>query len=292
MNAAMVAEHHSGVGLMPRTAGRCSMLNYTDSIAALAHDIVRRVQPLSHIDLSRTLVFARFGRTGAAGAYATCHSLNLPTSDAGYFFWKDPITGQLVKRSEYFVTCSPRVVVGGRALDYLFSYCLPRFCDQTLTNALKRDRYPSEPEWVAKLDTIVHELYHVDPEVPGLRRVMTADGHPAMRHHSPDFFEHVTWCVRAYLASRPDPALLEFLSYDFNGLSHRYGRVVATTFRTYPSYPQRYPVPLSPQPLEPVTNVESLRGLRRQTEYTSADLITRAFTQSGTARWAPTLVPA
>ncbi len=281
MKAVTVADHRSEIGFMHRLSGCCSLLNYTDAITALAQDIVRRVEPLSHIDLSRTLVFARFGRSGTSGAYATCHSLNLPTSEAGYFFWKDPTTGQLVKRSEYFVTCSPTVEVDGRPIDYLFSFCLPRFCDQTLTAALKRDRYPTEPEWVAKLDTIVHELYHVDPEVRGLRRVTTADGHPAMRHHSPEFFEHVAWCVRTYLASRPDPSLVEFLSYGFDALSRRYGCVVATTFSRFPSYPQRYPVPLSPQPVEPVTHVESLRALPRKTHYTADDLTTRAFSLSG-----------
>lgn len=289
MNAAAAADHRSGVQVSTSPSGCCAMLNYTDAITALAHDIVRRVEPLAHIDLSRTLVFGRFGRTRASGAYATCHALNMPTSEAGYFFWKDPLSGQVVKRSEWFATCSPTVEVDGRRIDYLFSYCLPRFCDQTLTKALKRDRYPHEPEWVAKLDTIVHELYHVDPLAPGLRQVTTADGQPAVRHHSPEFFAHVSHCVQAYLASRPDPALLDFLACDFDQLSRRYGGVTATTFMNFPSYPQRFHVPVSPQPPWPEAHIEPLPAPPLKTRYTRADLTTRVFTAGATQR---VLVPA
>ena len=45
--------------------------------------------------------------------------------------------------------------------------------------------------------------------------------------------------VTQYLTSSPDPAMLEFLRYDFAGLTARYGGVVATTFRAS-SYPRRY----------------------------------------------------
>ena len=46
--------------------------------------------------------------------------------------------------------------------------------------------------------------------------------------------------AKQYLATRPDPTLLEFLKHDFAGLNARYGRVTGTAFRTFPSFPQRY----------------------------------------------------
>ena len=49
---------------------------------------------------------------------------------------------------------------------------LPRFCDQSLERSRKAELYPQgTPAWVAKLDTIVHELYHIDPDESGIRRV-------------------------------------------------------------------------------------------------------------------------
>ena len=64
------------------------MINYTERIALLMQDVVRRTPLLSFIDLSEVLIFARFGRSDAEGAYATCHCLTLPESEPGYFFWR------------------------------------------------------------------------------------------------------------------------------------------------------------------------------------------------------------
>ena len=58
------------------------MINYTERLTLLMQDIVTRVEPLSFIDPASFLVFARFGRSGAEGAYATCHCLCLPTGGA------------------------------------------------------------------------------------------------------------------------------------------------------------------------------------------------------------------
>ncbi|MBA3271448.1 MAG: hypothetical protein H0T71_13145, partial [Acidobacteria bacterium] len=136
-------------------------INYTAHVTRLMHDIVARVPELSFIDLSRVLVFARPGRSSADGAYASCHSLGLPTSDPGYFFWRDCETGAVTRRSEWFVTKSPEVYVDGNTVNYMISFSLPRFTDQALSRSRKRDLYPAgTADWVAKLDTVIHELYH------------------------------------------------------------------------------------------------------------------------------------
>ena len=225
-------------------------INYTGHLTLLMQDIVRTVPTLSFIDLSRVLVFARPGRSSADGAYASCHSLGLPTSDPGYFFWRDRKTGQVTRRTEWFVTKSPKVVVAGRTMNYMISFALPRFTDQTLVRSRKRSLYPEgTPDWVAKLDTVVHELYHVDPEQNCLRRFMRADGTESDALHNATYFEDVAVLVQQYLASNPDQQLLEFLKYDFDGLRSRYGAIAGTTFRTFPSYPRRYREAVEGQPL-------------------------------------------
>jgi hypothetical protein len=126
-------------------------------------------------------------------------------------------------------------------MNYMISFALPRFTDQSLSRSRKRALYPAgTPNWVAKLDTVVHELYHVDPEQNCLRRFRRADGVVTDALHNASYFEDVAALVRQYIASSPDPALLEFLRYDFEGLRTRYGGTVAATFRTFPSYPRRY----------------------------------------------------
>jgi len=74
------------------------MINYTDHLTRLMSDIVVRVPALGHIDMSRVLVFARFGRSDAQGAYATCHAISLPSSEPSYYFWKDRRTGEMTRR--------------------------------------------------------------------------------------------------------------------------------------------------------------------------------------------------
>jgi len=261
------------------------MINYTDRIAHLMADVVSRVDALSFIDVSSVLVFARFGRSGAEGAYATCHSLNLPTSEPGYYFWRDRETGRMTRRSEWFVTKTPQVVLGAKRLDYLISFSLPRFCDQTLGGSRKHVYYPGHEPWVAKLDTVVHELYHIDPEDAGIRRVESADGVPAGRCHSPEFFEHVAEFVHAYLASRPNPEMFEFLKHDFATLDQRFGGVVGTTFRNFPSFPQRYPEPLRTQPVDSTSlRVVALKRASQPERYTEDDLCIRQFLENGCRR--------
>src|SRR5262252_678582 len=98
------------------------MLNYTDCLSQLMEDVVTRVPTLSFIDPADLLVFARAGRSTAEGAFATCHCLNLPASEPGYYFWRDRTTHRITRRSEWFVTRSPTVTVGRRSIKYMLSF--------------------------------------------------------------------------------------------------------------------------------------------------------------------------
>jgi hypothetical protein len=264
-------------------AGR--MLNYTDHITRLMYDLIRRVPDLAYIDMARVLIFARFGRSDAEGAYATCHALSLPSSEPSYYFWRDRRTGRMTRRSEWFVTKSPLVEVGPAKMDYLISFCLPRFCDQTLARAQKEHVYPGLPQWVAKLDTIVHELYHVDPSMQGIRKLPLGGGRVSTRTHSPQFFRDVARMVKQYLATRPDPALTEFLESDFARLTERHGRVTAATFRHFPSFPQRYVEAIDhPVDVAPGVRVERVKRPAAPTHYTAADLAVREFSHQTSRR--------
>lgn len=227
---------------------RAGAIHYTGHLTRLMRDVVARVPALGHIDLGRVLVFARPGRIGADGPHATCHCLGLPETDPGYYFWRDLQTGRLTRRSEWFVERSPSVVHHGRTVEYLISFALPRFCNQSLERSAKRARYPGAEPWVAKLDTVVHELYHIDPEQPGIRQIVRPDGRPSPHTHSPEFFAAVVAMVHAYLDSGPDPGVVDFLRYDFDELTRRYGGVAGLTFRGFPAYPRRYREALDPQP--------------------------------------------
>jgi hypothetical protein len=269
------------------------MINYTERLTLLMQDIVTRVEPLSFIDPASFLVFARFGRSGAEGAYASCHCLCLPQAEPGYYFWRDRVSGEITRRSEWFQPRTPDVLIGNRRLDYMISFALPRFCDQRLEHSRKRVHYPSGESWLAKLDTVVHELYHIDPQRTGIRQMISDDGRLSHRCHSQAFFSCVAELVGMYLDTRPDPAIYDFLRDDFQGLVARHGAVTATTFRNFPSYPQIYLDPLGAMPdLAPtldataVSNVTMvpLRRPSQPTRYSEADLDLRQFHANGARR--------
>jgi len=166
------------------------MINYTERITQVMHDVVARTPALSFIDLREVLVFGRYGRTDADGAFATCHCLTLPETEPGYYFWRDRMTGELTRRSEWFVTKTPEVRLDGTRIKYLISFVLPRFCQQRLDRSWKEELYGRVEPWVAKLDTIVHELYHIDPQASGIRQ-FAADGARSSRTHAPEFYDNV-----------------------------------------------------------------------------------------------------
>jgi len=264
------------------------MINYTERLTLLTQDVVSRVPTLSFINVADVLIFGRSGRSHAEGAFATCHCLTLPASDPGYYFWRDRATGLITRRSEWFVTKSPSVTVGTHQIKYMLSFALPRFCDQSLDRSRKERFYPGAESWMGKLDTVIHELYHIDPEQEGIRRIELGDGTYSAHCHGHQFFEQVADMVATYVDSRPDPEVYDFLRHDFAGLSTRYGGVVGTAFRTYPSFPQRYIEGLGVQPpceadMEGV-QVERLRVPQQPTRYTEDDLHIREFLKNTSRR--------
>src|SRR5258708_1107286 len=264
------------------------MINYTERLALLMQDVASRVPTLTFINMADVLVFARSGRSNAEGAFATCHCLSLPASEPGYYFWRDRTTQQLTRRSEWFVTKSPSVTIGAHDVKYMISFALPRFCDQSLDKSRKERFYPGAELWMAKLDTVVHELYHIDPALAGIRRIEKEDGTYSANCHGHRFFEQVSEMVHTYIDSRPSPAVYDFLCDDFSTLESRFGGVVGTSFRTFPSFPQRYIERLEDQlPCESDAEgviVEPLRAPQNPTIYSEFDLDTRQFLKTTSRR--------
>jgi hypothetical protein len=261
------------------------MINYTEQLTLLMQDLVDRVPALSFIEIADVVVFARHGRSNAQGAFATCHCLTLPPSEPGYYFWRDRTTGRVTRRSEWFVTKSPTVMLGTREVKYLISFSLPRFCDQSFDRSRKERFYRGvDAPWMAKLDTVVHELYHIDPGHNGIRRVDRGDGTRSPNCHSPHFFAKVAEMVAMYLDTRPDPAAYDFLRYDFNALESRYGGIVGASFRSFPSYPQRFIERLTVQPAHDAllckADIVPVPVSRQPTRYTENDLQLREFNRS------------
>lgn len=89
--------------------------------------------------------------------------------------------------------------------------------------------------------------------------------------------------VQAYLASGPDPELYDFLRYDFAELTSRFGGVVSTTFRNFPSFPQRYMQAVE-MPIDPNVKVERIKPPSQPVLYTADDLQMRQFLEQTSRR--------
>jgi hypothetical protein len=92
--------------------------------------------------------------------------------------------------------------------------------------------------------------------------------------------------VTGYLASGADPVLYDFLEDDFATLTARHGGIVATTFKNFPSFPQRYMEAVDMPSADPLVKVERLKRLTQPILYTEDDLHMRHFTESGARRLA------
>ena len=176
------------------------MINYTERIALLMQDVVSRTPALGFIDLREVLVFGRFGRPDAEGAFATCHCLTLPETEPGYYFWKDRATGELTRRSEWFVTKTPEVRVGATRIKYLISFVLPRFCEQTLERSWKAELY-GRPLKMSRgspssTPSSTSSITSIRPR-PACASSRTPTARATTRTHAPEFYEDVAAMTRA-----------------------------------------------------------------------------------------------
>jgi hypothetical protein len=90
--------------------------------------------------------------------------------------------------------------------------------------------------------------------------------------------------VQQYLALKPDAALYSFLQDDFAALTARHGGIVSTTFRNFPSFPQRYMEAVDMPSGDPLVRVEPLKAPTQPARYTEDDLHIRQFTDNGARR--------
>lgn len=256
------------------------MIVLTDHLQTLVDDIVSRLPDLAHIKDGHVLVFARSGRRDAAGPVASCHCVARGASEPGYFFWEHCESKRLLRRTPYVVRQSPTVVCRGTRVTHLVSVALPRFCDQWLDRLPKRRRYRGAEPWVAKLDTLIHELYHIDPSGAGLRQMSS---HATGRLHTADFYRRVAELTQAYLDTRPQSALTDCLRVGFDDLVETHGSVLGRVFSTYPSYPREFWVPIEAQLDEPRVPITAV-AIPAKTSFDENDLRVRSFFSDGSSR--------
>ena len=187
------------------------MINYTERISVLMRDIVARV-PAAVLHRPRRTAGLRAVRPVGRRGRLRHLPLHQPAADRARLLLlaRPRRRGAITRRSRWFVTKSPAVFVGGTrdpVPDLVHAAALLRPDAARLAQGAV---LPTAcPGWIAKLDTVVHELYHIDPERAGIRHVERATAAPsASGRTAATSSKTVADMVREYLGSDPGPGVL------------------------------------------------------------------------------------
>jgi hypothetical protein len=180
-------------------------LNFTAHMRSLCADMVARVPRLAHIQLDYVAIrICRARQRTSHGIYASLTPLR----------FLDGATETVKRNRRYGVQ---RVVDHhGREMLYILSFYVPRFLDQSL-------RF--------KLETVVHELWHIAPNFNGdIRRHQgRCYAHTGSQKH---YDAHVAQITEEWLATGPNADLYGFLRHDADTILKNYGALVGHRIRT------------------------------------------------------------
>jgi hypothetical protein len=194
-----------------RAARPSAGFDFTARVRLLCDDLVARLEPLRHIDMSRVAMsFSQTRRAGPFGMYASLTPLRFAGGQT-----------TTVRRGR---TWGLQRVLGpdGRDMLYILNFYLPRFLNLPFAE---------------KLTTVVHELWHIGPRFDGdLRRF----GGRCYAHTGSQarYDAHVRRLVDGWLALEPPEDLYAFLRLDFGQLTALHGRIYGRRVRTPKLIPQ------------------------------------------------------
>lgn len=106
--------------------------------------------------------------------------------------------------------------IGGVDILYIISFCIPRFLNLSLAE---------------KIETIVHELYHISPRFNGDIRRLSLGKNAAHGPNMKLLDKYIEGIARRYLYSPTRPILPKFLEYDYRQLKNVFGDIEFTKVR-------------------------------------------------------------
>ncbi len=172
--------------------------DFTSAIDRVCRDMTDRIGALNHIDMNYVAIgFCQTRRATSHGMFASLTPLRFQNGKR--------ITRRSGKKWKIQSYLSSE---GGEYL-YILNFYLPRFLELSLFD---------------KLETIVHELYHISPSFDGdLRRF----GGRCYAHGSSQkkYDAIVKRLTHQWLDAEPPKGMWEFLRYDYRQITKRYGSV-------------------------------------------------------------------
>ena len=236
------------------------MINYTERLTLLMQDVVSRVPTLSFIDIARR---ARVRARRPLERRRRVRDLPLPDAAgerAGLLLLARSLDAARSRAARSGSSPSRRSSrVGARDIKYMISFALPRFCDQSLDRRARSGSIPAPSRGSRSSTRSCTSSITSIPSWPAsaASRRKTAPTRPTATASSSSS-RWPTWCT-TYLDSEPIAGGLRFPARTTSTRSTRsYGGVVGTSFRTFPSFPQRY--------IERARGAAAVRGGRRRRE--------------------------
>ena len=179
--------------------------DFTGHMHRLCDDIVARVDSLRHIDMARVAVgYSQTRKASGHGMYASLTPMRFAGGRT-----------HTIRRGQKWGVQRLHGA-DGREILYILNFYLPRFLDLPLRE---------------KLDTVVHELWHISPEFDGDTRRLGGRCH-AHSSSQAKYDAQVAVLVERYLGGEPGGSAYEFLRYSFRELVARHGRVFGRKFPT------------------------------------------------------------
>jgi len=179
-----------------RDSGKRCCFNYTDHLDQLIRNWCSQYPELSHIDMDRVILSVARCRSGSGhGVYANITSLKFPFGPG------KPNRADRVCRW-------PKVTKNGCEALYLIRFYLPRFHNLSFE---------------AKVTTILHELYHIQPKFNGEFR--NFGGKHWAHGPSQEAFDRMFAPLTREILKAGDPVCDLFLNCHFAALLKRVGDV-------------------------------------------------------------------
>lgn len=176
--------------------------DFTAHMRCLCGDMVQRVPDLQHICLDRVAVsFAQARSSALCGTYATLTPLRFAGGRT-----------ETIRRGRRY-GIQRLQDPSGREMLYILNFLLPRFLDL---------------DFRQKLDTTVHELWHIGPQFDG--DVRRFKGRCYAHSGSKKRYDmQASKLVDRWLAADPPPPLYGFLRHDFRALTEEHGKIYGAT---------------------------------------------------------------
>ncbi|MDR3109575.1 MAG: hypothetical protein LBU65_07810 [Planctomycetaceae bacterium] len=181
-----------------------SVFDYTEALRRTCVDICFRVAELQHIDMEQVGVsFARTKNIAPFGIYASTYPLRFEDGK------------RTIQRNGRWLTHKQIQNAGGVEYLYIINFYMPRFIDLKFN---------------VKLETIIHELYHISPYFNGdLRRF----GGRCFAHgkSQKQYDKIVLSLMETWLKQDPAPELWDYLKMNYNEINQNNQKITGTKFK-------------------------------------------------------------